>query len=431
MDRRSFLIGAMAGAAGAARLAAQERPLVTFTDWIGAPREARVRGLQACLQRIAAQDADVQAWVQVAPQRPTGDGPLGDIPFAAKDIIETRALSTAYGSPVYRGRIGVSDADIVQQLRRRGAVLLGKTHTTAFAYRTPAPTRNPRNLAHTPGGSSAGSAAAIAANMVPLALGTQTRGSVLRPASYCGVTGFKASYGLLPLDGVLPLAAGLDTLGFFTHTPADMLAFWEAFGRPTGGDEAITFGIPEPTLEVEPAMGDAFARTIATLRSAGVSLRPVNIGPWLARLVAASDVIQAYEAARHHEARYREHGAALQDLADLVRDGLAMPAARYDAARREVEDGKAHFRGLFADTPVMLVPAATGPAPRGFATTGDPRMNAPWTALGTPAISIPMPVSAGALPLGLQLTADHGQDARVIRAAVALARVLEASAPRT
>src|SRR5207245_9580724 len=128
-----------------------------------------------------------------------------------------------YGSPIYKGRIGAADAAIVRELRRRGAILLGKTRTTAFAYRTPGPTRNPRNLEHTPGGSSSGSAAAVAAGMVPFALGTQTLGSVLRPASFCGVTGFKPTHDLLPMEGVLPLAKSLDTLGFYTHTPADML----------------------------------------------------------------------------------------------------------------------------------------------------------------------------------------------------------------
>ena len=422
MDRREFLWTAVA-MTGTGLVHAQEQPLLTLKDWLAAPRAARVRGLESCLQRIKAQDGDIKAWVQVAPQRPTGDGPLAEIPFAAKDIIETRGLSTAYGSPVYQGRIGTMDADIVQRLRQRGAVLLGKTHTTAFAYRTPAPTRNPRNLAHTPGGSSAGSAAAVAAGMVPLALGTQTRGSVLRPASYCGVTGFKASYGLFSLEGVLPLAASLDTLGFFTHTPADMVAFWEAMGQPAGRDEEITFGVPEPMLDVEAPMADAFRSAVAMLRGAGVAVRAVDIAAPLARLVAASDVMQAYEAARHHEQRYKQYGTRLQDLADLVRDGLQMPASRYDAALREVADAKAHFRRLYADTPVMLVPAATGPAPRGYDTTGDPRMNAPWTALGTPAISVPLPVGA-ALPLGLQLTADQGQDARVLRAAVRVHRVL-------
>ena len=189
--------------------------------------------MQSCLERIRALDPSIHAWVQVAPQDPTGDGPLAGIPFGAKDIIETRGLATQYGSPIYEGRIGVSDAAIIAELRTRGAILMGKTHTTAFAYRTPAPTRNPHNLQHTPGGSSSGSAAAVAAGMVPLALGTQTQGSVLRPASFCGIAGFKPTYGLVSMEGVLPFAKTLDTLGFFTATAADMLALWNALGYET------------------------------------------------------------------------------------------------------------------------------------------------------------------------------------------------------
>src|SRR5215472_7777515 len=185
--------------------------LLTLSDWLVAGREARQIGLSSCLERIRTTDSAVQAWVQVLPQQPGEEGPLSGTPFGAKDIMETRGLSTEYGSPVYKGRLGLSDAAIVQDLRARGAILLGKTRTTAFAWRDPGPTRNPRNLDHTPGGSSSGSAAAVAAGMAPLALGTQTLGSVLRPASYCGVTGFKPSFGLFSLDGVLPLAASLDT----------------------------------------------------------------------------------------------------------------------------------------------------------------------------------------------------------------------------
>src|SRR6185295_1227719 len=136
-----------------------------------------------------------------------------------------------YGSPLYKGRVGAKDAAIIRELRSRGAILLGKTVTTAFAFRTPGPTRNPRNVDHTPGGSSSGSAAAVAAGMVPFTIGEQTRGSMIRPASFCGVTGFKPTHGLLSMDGVLPLARSLDTLGFYTHTPADMIALWAALGK--------------------------------------------------------------------------------------------------------------------------------------------------------------------------------------------------------
>ncbi|MBI4265562.1 MAG: amidase [Acidobacteria bacterium] len=397
---------------------------MTLSQWLNASLPERQRALQLCLDRIQSLDPSVHAWVQVSPQRPTGSGPLSEIPFGAKDIIETRGLSTEYGSPIHRGRIGTADAAIVRELRQRGAILMGKTHTTAFAYKTPAPTRNPRNLEHTPGGSSSGSAAAVAAGMVPFALGTQTRGSVLRPASYCGVTGFKASFGLLPLEGVLPFATSLDTLGFFTHTAADTLRLWVALGHPTGRAEDVVLGVPEPVPEVEPAMADAFRNIVSALRSGGASIRSVDVAAMHARLDEASNTVMFYEAARFHEQRFREFGSQVgPDLADLVREGLEIPPARYDEARRFIAESKVRVAELYKATPVILVPAATGPAPSGVASTGDARMNAPWTALGTPAISIPIPVSGG-LPLGLQLTADHGQDARVIRTAVRLEGML-------
>src|SRR5687767_985237 len=177
----------------ATRVSAQRARLETFTEWLAASRSIRDAALQPCVDRIRSLDAEIRAWVQVLPQQPTGTGVLSGIPFGVKDIIETKDLATEYGSPIYKGRTGSADAAIVRQLRQRGGVLVGKTHTAAFAYTTPAPTHNPRNLAHTPGGSSSGSAAAVAAGMVPVAVGTQTGGSVIRPASFCGVTGFKTS----------------------------------------------------------------------------------------------------------------------------------------------------------------------------------------------------------------------------------------------
>lgn len=420
IGRRNFILASFAAAVGAS---AQTTRLETLTQWLLASRKARELALQPCLDRIRELDASIYAWVQVLPQRPTADGKLSEIPFGAKDIIETRGLSTEYGSPVYKGRIGTADAAIVRELRQRGAILLGKTHTTAFAYRTPAPTRNPRDLQHTPGGSSSGSAAAVAAGMVPFALGTQTLGSVLRPASYCGVTGFKGSYGLVSMEGVLPFAKSLDTLGYFTNTPTDMLTLWELMGHPAGHPEEFTFGAPEPVPDVEPEMTQAFRNGLTRLRAAGVTIRAIDIAGMLAKLADAANTAMFYEGARFHEQRYKEYGARLADLADLVRDGLQIPAQRYEDARRYIAECKATVSELYKATPVILVPAATGPAPLGLASTGDPRMNAPWTALGTPAVSIPMPVS-GKLPLGLQLTAGHGEDARVLRSAVRIHAIL-------
>ncbi|PWT98013.1 MAG: amidase [Terriglobia bacterium] len=401
----------------------QNRPRMSgMTEWLKASAKERSLGVQSCLNRIRSLDPSIQAWVQVLPQKPTGQGKLSGIPFGVKDIVETRGLATEYGSPIYKGRVGTVDAAIIKDMRKRGAILLGKTQTTAFAYQTPAPTRNPRNLEHTPGGSSSGSAAAVAAGMVPFTIGEQTRGSVLRPASFCGVTGFKPTFGLLSMEGVLPLSRSLDTLGFFTHTPSDMAALWESLGHSTGGSEDFEFGAPEPMPDVEPAMAAAFRSSLSRLRNAGVSIRPLDIAATLASLADTNLTIMLYEGARFHKPRYDEYGDRLADLADLVRQGLRISVERYDEALRYVDAGRAKFAERFKGTPVILTPAAVGPAPAGLASTGDPRMNAPWTALGTPAISIPMPVG-NELPLGLQMTAERGQEARLLGAAVRLHRI--------
>ena len=429
--RRDFIktsaaAGAAAGisvfaAPATGRLAATEQPrLETLSEWLRADRDARKRGLDVCLQRIRELDPSIHAWVQVQPERPTADGPLSEIPFGAKDIIETQNMATEYGSPLYKGRLGTKDAAIIRDMRSRGAILLGKTVTTAFAYRSPGPTRNPRNLDHTPGGSSSGSAAAVAAGMVPFTIGEQTRGSMIRPASYCGITGFKPTHDLLPMEGVLPLARSQDTLGLYTHTPTDMLALWKALGHPEGGEEQFSFGAPEPIPECEPEMANAFRQCLSLLRRAGVSIKSVEISEMLKKLEAANDLITTYEGARFHEPRLKEFGDRLdQPLAAIVRDGLKISTERYDEATRYVSDSRVRIAEIFKSTPVILTPAATGPAPLGLSTTGDPAMNAPWTALGTPAISIPMPIASG-LPLGLQMTADLGQDSRLLRAAIQL-----------
>jgi Asp-tRNA(Asn)/Glu-tRNA(Gln) amidotransferase A subunit family amidase len=421
IDRRTFLVAA--AAIGARAIAAEPPRLETFSQWLNASPKTRELALQPLLERIRAADASIHAWVQIHPEPPTGGGPLTGIPVGVKDVIETKGLSTEYGSPIYKGRIGTADAAIVRELRQRGAIVLGKTHTTGFAYRTPGPTRNPRDLAHTPGGSSSGSAAAVAAGMVPLAVGTQTGGSVLRPASFCGVTGFKASYGLLSTEGVLLYAKSLDTLGFFTHTPADMLAFWQAIGRSSGSAEDFDLASPEPMPLVEPEMAAAFQATVQRLKRAGVRIKPIDIAPLLARLVAAQGTIATYEGARAHEQRFKEYGDRLDAVATMVRDGMKIAGTEYESARQAVAECRSQINEFYKVAPVILVPAATGRAPLGLASTGDSRMNAPWTALGTPAISIPMPVG-NALPLGLQLTAQHGEDGRALRTAVRLAQLI-------
>jgi len=397
-------------------------PVITLErleEWLEAGDTDRERARHVALERIRTLDPSLCAWVEVLPQPSTGSGPLAGVPFGVKDIIETEGLATEYGSPIYKGRRGTTTAAIVRQLRDQGAVLLGKTQTAAFAYRTPAPTRNPRNLEHSPGGSSSGSAAAVAADMIPFAVGSQTLGSVLRPASYCGITGFKPSYGLFSMEGVLPMARSLDTLGFFTHTPADMRLLWEALGQ-SGGGEAVALGVIEPLPELEPEMRAAVSAAVSLLRHRGLSVQAVPIAPLLEKLAGETRIVMLYEGARFHEERFHRYGERLEDLAGLVREGLRLSGDRYEEACGIIEQGKRELARYYQTTPVILAPAATGPAPRGLASTGDPRVNAPWTALGVPALSMPLPVEG--LPLGLQLTAAEGQDGQVLDTAIRIAK---------
>jgi Asp-tRNA(Asn)/Glu-tRNA(Gln) amidotransferase A subunit family amidase len=371
----------------------------------------RSDGIDGCLSRIAACEGDIHAWVEVSPQPPLGEGRLSGVLFGAKDIFETEGLATEYGSPIYARRKGTGHAAIVTELRRQGAILIGKTHTTAFAYFDPAPTRNPRDLSRTPGGSSSGSAAAVAAGMVPLALGSQTQGSVLRPASYCGVVGFKPTFGAVSREGVLPFAPSLDTVGFFTETAADMREFMDT--RPAAAPQSVFAAFTHPLIS------DAIAR----LRAAGFTVLEMDAPDGFDALLAASRLINDYEGARTHETRWREHGDRIgAKLAALVERGLAIPPAQYEDALHTVAQMREVMAVFFAQYPVVLSPAATGPAPVGLESTGDPRMNATWTALGVPAISIPMPVDGP--PVGLQMNAAAGRDAELLDAAVEVERSL-------
>lgn len=375
-----------------------------------------------CLRRIRERDRDVRAWVVAARLASIGQGPLRGIPFGVKDIFETADFGTEYGSSLYRGRKSGTEAELVAVLRKLGAVALGKTHTTAFAYFDPAPTRNPRDLNRTPGGSSSGSAAAVADGMAPFALGTQTQGSILRPASYCGVAGFKPSRGLLPMAGILSFAPSLDTAGFFTQTAEDMQLLWTCAGLGAGSAPARRIGIVTPLPGVvEAGMSRAVAAVAERIGAETIELPP---GFW--HLTASVRTINDYEGARTHQALWREHGSRIgEKLAALVQGGLRIPQERYREARAFVDEMRKRLLPLYGEYPVLLSPAATGPAPMGLASTGDPIMNSPWTALGGPAISVPMRVEG--LPLGMQLTANFGEDDLLLATAVKIERSCEAA----
>jgi Asp-tRNA(Asn)/Glu-tRNA(Gln) amidotransferase A subunit family amidase len=369
-----------------------------------------------CVGRIAERDGELCAWVEVAPREGSAAGPLAGVPFGAKDIFETRGMATEYGSPLFAGRKGVSDAVLVSELLGRGAVLLGKTATTAFACFDPAPTRNPHDGRYSPGGSSSGSAAAVAAGMVPFALGTQTQGSVLRPASFCGVTGFKPTFGALSTEGVLAFAPSLDTPGLFTESPADMVLLWERMGHASLEFEELTCAVPALAEGVDAGMEAAF-------RAATRGFPSVPMPDEFHRVLPAVRVVNMYEGARTHESLWRAHGARVGlKLAALIEEGLKIPESEYGRALAAIAEGKRAMESVFGEFAVLLTPAAPGPPPMGLGSTGDPRCNAAWTGLGCPAISIPMPREiAPGMPLGLQLTAAPGRDSELLAAAVRVA----------
>ncbi len=220
--------------------------------------------------------------------------------------------------------------------------------------------------------------------------------------------------------------AWIPSVSSTTHTPDDMLLLWRSLGRPTGRDEEFVLGAPEAALEVAPEMSAAFQNALALLRKSGVAIREVEISAMLAKLNSATQTVQFYECARFHEQRFKEYGDRLGQLATTVREGMRIPVARYDEARQYISECRMRMTEIYNGTPVILAPAATGPAPLGLAYTGDARMNSPWTALGTPAISIPMPVG-DALPLGMQLTAAVHEDPRLLRTAARIHRILNAN----
>ena len=397
------------------------------------------RMVQAAAGLIDSLDADIRAWcclclsraethagelqAEAASQGPRSS--LHGVPFGAKDIFDTKGIPTEWGSETQRGRTPAQDCAFFARLESLGCVLMGKTHTTAFAYYDTGPTRNPRDLARTPGGSSSGSAAAVAAGMVPLAIGSQTQGSVLRPASFCGIAGFKPSHGALPLDGVMPFAPTLDHAGIFTRTAADVQVVWRALGFDTDAAPAPAITVLDwpPQGRLEPSMASAFRSSIQALIEAGMGVDWSPRPAFFDSVPAALHAVMAFEAAREHGIRYREHGQRIgEKLAALLDEGLAIEESKYRAACRTLLRARDRFAEWSARHPVTATPAALGPPPMGLGSSGDPRCNAPFRALGAPAVSIPMP--SGTLPLGLQLAAPHGCDARLLSTAAKCERLL-------
>lgn len=410
--------------------------------------------VEACLARIAEREPHVQAWAHLDPdlalrQADAADarqrsgaatGPLNGVPIGIKDIFDTADLPTENGCPIFAGRRPDSDAACVTLLRAAGAVVLGKTVTTELALLTPAKTRNPHDLEHAPGGSSSGSAAAVADGMVPAALGSQTAGSLIRPASYCGVYGFKPTLGMIPRAGVLMQSHTLDTVGVFGRSVDDLALLADCMAGYDGNDTVSFrrrgFKLPDaarleppapPRLafvktaawnDADPAMHASFARLVGTL---GASVQEMEI-PILAEVVAWQAIVQLAENAYYYAPLLRQAPDKLSDgLRARIEAGLAADVQAYIAALACRESAYREVLRVLDGFDAVLTPAATGPAPMGFASTGSPIFNGLWTYLGMPAVSLPL-LEANGLPIGVQLVGERRDDGHLL----CIARWLEA-----
>lgn len=388
--------------------------------------------VETCLARIEQVDPFVQAWRLVDKDRALATareraaearagrlrGPLHGIPFGIKDVIDVEGLDTLCNSESRRGSSPAqSDAEQVAAMKSVGAIVLGKVHTTEFSYFDPPPTCNPHNLRHTPGGSSSGSAAAVAAGTVPVTLGTQTLSSTNRPAAYCGISAFKPSTRALSAYGITPLAPSSDTLGIFGATVADAVYVFDAISPAylTPCDKAlegkgyrIAF-LEDPHLELmQPGVMDSCRALMQNFASAGARVDTIPSPISFARLNELQNSTVSYEIGRTLGHLISEPIGAL--LRRAIEDGRSIRADRYLDERREMDRMRVDLFGDCADVDAFLWPAAPGPAPEGLASTGDPRFIAPWTALGGPILTVPTGKASNGLPLGCILSGAPGRD---------------------
>jgi aspartyl-tRNA(Asn)/glutamyl-tRNA(Gln) amidotransferase subunit A len=403
--------------------------------------------VEACLARIKALDGELRAWFHLdesgalarAREREAEAkagrfaGPLHGVPVGIKDIIDVMGMPTTAGARAWAHRKAETDATCVARLRAAGAIVLGKTATTEFAYRDPAPTRNPWNRGHTPGGSSAGSGAAVASRMVPLALGSQTVGSVLRPAAYCGVVGFKGTHGLVPADGVVPLAWSLDHVGVFARTVGDVVL---ALGLLIGRDlDTVAISRPRLALASEPLAASALdmaahlTSVAERFAAAGAEIVPVTLPPSYAAGREAGAVVLEVEAAAYHEESFARHGGEYgPEMAALIQAGLKRGATEYARANRRRLAFREDVMPLLAAHDALLMPTAPGPAPSGLGSTGDGSLCAPWSNAGVPAITLPSGLAPSGVPYAIQLVQAAGASTRLLGVAAWCERVLNFTA---
>lgn len=397
-------------------------PPARTVEEISSGRIRPSEAVTAALERLDATEPDLRAWVRVdragalSTAREQDDGPadglpLRGVPFGVKDIIDVRGTPTECGSALRRGRIAGADAWVVARLRQAGAIPLGKTVTTEFAYFAPGPTRNPHDLTRTPGGSSSGSAAAVAAGVVPLALGSQTAGSLTRPAAFCGVAGFVAPVGSWPTTGITGLSHSLDSVGLITSTVADLRLVQGVLSdgpRPpalpaASGRHRLLVWTAGELGDVEEPMRAALARAAEGARAQGARTEDLD---WAARtpgFVAAHTTVMAYESARARAEEARHPDRLSAALGELLALGRRITDDDYRDALSVAARARADVLATLTDADAILGPAALGPAPHGLAATGTPVLSRPWQLLGLPVVTVPGHTDDEGMPLGLQL----------------------------
>ena len=407
--------------------------------------------VEACIARIEAREPEVGAWAWYDPelarhQARTMDGlrrsgrsigALHGLPVGLKDIIDTARIPTESGCSLDAGRVPPKDAHIVERLKSAGAIIMGKTVTTELAFTHPARTRNPRNPAHTPGGSSSGSAAAVGDGMVPLAVGTQTGGSIIRPASYCGVTGFKPTFGSISRRGVLMQSHTLDTVGVFAADPLGTALLADAlFGYDSSDRASVPAPFPalERTAATEPVLPPVFAivrppgwdgahddmkEGLAVLEEElGEQAFSVELPEIFDEAAKVRLLINQAEMSRYYHRYEREGGNLLGGATrDAIRTGAVIPVRDYLASLDWPDILNAAVDEILTRCDAILCPAATGPAPEGLESTGDAIFNGLWTLCGVPAVTIPIMTASNGLPMGVQLVGSRGNDARLLRTA--------------
>ena len=418
---------------------------------IASGRLSSVELVKSCLSRIAETDGAIKAWAfldegAALAQAAECDririaglatGSLHGIPVALKDIIDTAKMPTQRGSVIFEGRQTDHVARLVELLREAGAVVMGKTVTTEFAFVHANETRNPHNPDHTPGGSSSGSAAAVAAMHVPLAIGTQTNGSVIRPASFCGVFGFKPTRGVISRDGILQTSVSLDQVGCFGRSLADVALLTDAIGGYDQRD-AVSFARPRPNMSagaaadapVTPALAwfdlpfndrlsdDALDGIDTVIEILGPSVERMAAADTLSDLVAVQATIHEYEIAQHQAEVFETHWNQISDtLRPVITRARTITKTQYDDALAVKTSAEGFFKAFFMDYDAIIAPSAAGEAPTFGNGTGDPIFCTLWTLAGLPCISLPMLVGETGLPIGVQLIGPAEKDDRLLRTA--------------